>query len=200
MIHAKRARRSAGGASESRDECGGGEPQGERFQRRPTRCYDCFMRGAPDLIVTPRGGSPVLLAVETKVYRPQGEALEVAEAQLKYYMVGHRCHTGLLVTPETLWIYRDTFRDRSPDSIQRVGEFAMADVPMIAHFAEQTPPPPERAFEAVVQRWLEELVREAATVHLPSPLREAVEDHVVPALLDGEVRAAGISFERTGSN
>lgn len=159
------------------------------------------MRSAPDLIVAPRGGSPVLLAVETKADHPAGKALEAAEARLKHYMASHRCHTGLLVTPETLWVYRDTFRDRSPDSIQRVGEFAMTDVPMIAHFAARTPHrPPEREFEAAVQRWLEELTHEATAAHLPSPLREAVEDHVVPALLGGEVRAAGISFERTGSD
>jgi hypothetical protein len=49
----------------------------------------------PDIIVT--GSDGVILVVEAKASLPD---LEVSEEQLKRYMSGMQCPTGLLITPE----------------------------------------------------------------------------------------------------
>ena len=43
--------------------------------------------------------------------------LDRTEAQLKQYMVRMQCPIGMLITPERMWLYRDTYTTRAPDSI-----------------------------------------------------------------------------------
>ena len=63
----------------------------------------------PDIIVTTQEG--VSLVVEAKLTMPN---LERTEEQLKQYMVGMQCPVGLLITPERMWLYRDSYTSRSP--------------------------------------------------------------------------------------
>lgn len=132
----------------------------------------------PDIIVTTPDG--ITLVAEAKVYLPN---LERTEEELKQYMVGMQCPIGLLITPERMWIYRDSYTTRSPQSVQRVGEFNVRPL-------WRQPPPSEAAgFEVFVQRWLEDLASEPAG-QAPKELRVALQDYVLPALADGDVRAA----------
>lgn len=132
----------------------------------------------PDILITTPDG--VSLVVEVKVTRPN---LEFAEEQLKQYMFGMQCPVGLLITPERLWLYRDSYTSRSPQSVQRVGEFNVESL------WKQPPPSQEAPFEIFVQRWLEDLARQPIK-ELPNPLREALREYVLPAVTNGEVRAA----------
>jgi hypothetical protein len=132
----------------------------------------------PDiLIITPDG---ITLVVEAKVTLPN---LEGVEEDLKQYMVGMQCPTGLLITPKRMWLYRDSYTTLSPQSVQRVGEFSLT------RLWDQPPPLQGSQFEMFVQRWLEDLPKQPAK-EVPDELREALRDYVLPAVTNGEVRAA----------
>lgn len=146
----------------------------------------------PDIIVASRDGTRVALVVEVKL--AIGD-LAAAEYHIKRYMVRNRCPTGMIITPEAARIYRDTFTGHDEESIERISEFPMEGV-LHAEMASSIgtiPEPQRRAFqmEDAVQAWLEGLTGGSSVAALPGGLREAVEEHVVPALEQGEVRAAG---------
>ena len=131
----------------------------------------------PDIIVTTPDG--VSLVVEAKVTLPN---LERTEEGLKQYMVGMQCPVGLLITPERMWLYRDSYTSRSPESVEFVGEFNLESL-------WQQPPQSQRAFEMFVQQWLENLAGQLNS-ELPNPLREALGEDVLPAVTSGDVPAA----------
>ena len=132
----------------------------------------------PDIIITTPDG--IILVIEAKVYVSN---LERTEEDLKQYMFGMQCPVGLLITPERMWLYRDSYTTRSPQSVQRVGEFDPKPL-------WQQPPPSEgAAFEMFVQQWLEDLGK-LPDRDLPNELREAIREYVLPAVTAGDVRAA----------
>jgi hypothetical protein len=132
----------------------------------------------PDIIVT--GPDGVVLVVEAKASLPN---LDLSEEQLKRYMSGMQCPTGVLITPERIWIYRDLYTTRTPQSIQRIGEFDTKGL------WQQPPPAEETLFEVFVQQWLERLAQQP-TQELPASIRGTFREYVVPAIANGEVRAA----------
>jgi len=132
----------------------------------------------PDIVVT--GPDGVMLAVEAKSSLPN---LQRSEEQLKQYMISMQCPTGVLITPTRMWVYRDLYTTRSPESIQRIGEFDTKDL------WRQPPPAAPTLFETFVQQWLEHLAQQP-TQHLPADIREALQLYVVPAIMNGDVRAA----------
>ncbi len=129
------------------------------------------------LITTPDG---IELVVEAEVSLPN---LERTEEELKKYMVGMNCPLGLLITPERMWLYRDFYTSRTPESVQRIGEFDLKSM-------WQYPPPSQGLqFEIFVQQWLE-LLAYQPTQDLPSDLRQVIQKYLLPAVRSGEVRAA----------
>jgi|HubBroStandDraft_5_1064220.scaffolds.fasta_scaffold596304_1 hypothetical protein len=153
----------------------------------------------PDILVSERDGFHDALAVEVK-----SSALEqpAAERQLKRYMVGMSCPVGLVVTPDRLWVYRETYRTRKEDSIEPVGDFPATGLfgPDIEGTARANAAPSRGAVLAdVVQAWLETLKEPSATSSLSPDLRDVLEVYVVPALLEGQVYAGLPRFRQTGS-
>ena len=134
----------------------------------------------PDILVTTPGEPQVTLVVEAKTHVPD---LEHVEAGLKQYMVGMQCPVGVLITPEHLWLYRDFYTSRAPDSVRRVGDYDLTTV------WRQLPPAQESQFEAFVQNWLEDLAR-APLSRLPKDLRDALREYIIPAIAGGDIRAA----------
>jgi hypothetical protein len=57
----------------------------------------------PDIIVTTVDG--ISLVAEAKLALPN---FEHTEEDLKKYMVGMQCPVGLLITPDRMWLYRDS--------------------------------------------------------------------------------------------
>ncbi len=132
----------------------------------------------PDIIITTPDG--ISLVAEAKVTLPN---LKRTEEDLKQYMVGMQCPIGLLITPERMWLYRDSYTTRSSQSVQRVGVFVLRPL-------WRRPPPSQGApFEIFVQQWLEDLANQP-TKELPDGLREALREYVLPAVTSGDVRAA----------
>src|SRR6266446_4728738 len=132
----------------------------------------------PDIIITTPDG--ISLVAEAKVTLPN---LKRTEEDLKQYMVRMQCPIGMLITPERMWLYRDSYTTRAPDSIQQVGEYNIKSL-------WREPPPTEGTlFEVFVQRRLEDLAKTPAQ-GLPGDLREALRQYILPAIATGDVRAA----------
>ncbi len=117
----------------------------------------------PDILIISLDEPRVTFVIETKVHL---QHFDQTEAELKRYMVGMQCPLGMLITPERMWLYRDSYTTRAPDSIQRVGEFN------ITSLWREPPPFQETRFEAFVQRRLEEPAK-APAQDLPTDLRDA---------------------------
>ncbi|MBZ5610689.1 MAG: hypothetical protein LAP38_20695 [Acidobacteriia bacterium] len=134
----------------------------------------------PDILVTSPDEPGVTLVIEAKVHLPN---LDRTEAELKRYMVRMQCPIGMLITPERMWLYRDTYATRLPDSIRRVGEYD------IKSLWREPPPTQGTQFEAFVQRRLEDLAK-TPVEELPGDLRDALREYILPAIVAGDVRAA----------
>lgn len=132
----------------------------------------------PDILITTPDG--ITLVCEVKVALPN---LERTEEQLKQYMVQMQCPIGLLITPERMWLYRDFYTTRSPQSVQRVGEFNVKTL------WQQAPPWQREPFEMFVQQWLEGLTKQPAG-EVPEDLRDVLREYILPAVTGGDVRAA----------
>jgi hypothetical protein len=130
----------------------------------------------PDILVTGQDGIGVILVVETKTILTN---LQHTEEALKLYMIQMSCPIGLLITPEQIWLYRDSYTSRLPQSIQRIGVFNAKPL------WREPVPTLGAPFEQFVQRWLEGLSKQPAR-ELPKELRE----YVLPAVATGDIRAA----------
>jgi hypothetical protein len=154
-----------------------------------TARYNADVSFEPDILVVDRASSRTLIVIQAKLDMADRAA---AEGQLKRYMTAARSPLGILATPGRVWIYSDRERTAEPDSVAFVGEYDLADV-ADRPVSEQSS---DRAlaaarFETALQDWIERLNSEAYRKRLPKDLRDVVDEYIVPALLTGEVRAAG---------
>ena len=100
---------------------------------------------------------------------------------MKAYMSAARCSVGMLVAPGRLIILRDTFSDLSPGSVRVVGDFKVAG--FLEDFSTE-------GRERAVQAWLRRF-KETGNFGMSDPaLVAALRENVLPALEEGEVRAA----------
>ena len=137
------------------------------------------MSFTPDLLVaTPDGGSYALV-VEVK----KGEVSPGALEQLKRYMISMRCPVALVVTSQSIELFRDSYTDFTPEAIVSVGRYATPQALAASSVDDAV------VFERAVQTWIEQLRRPGHRVQLAPDLRQAVEEYVLPALADSEVAA-----------
>ena len=66
----------------------------------------------PDIVVTETGHHRVNLVVDVKTTLPD---LQQTELGLKKYMYLVQCPTGLLITPDRLWLYQDGYTADHPN-------------------------------------------------------------------------------------
>lgn len=149
----------------------------------------------PDIVVADPHGI-VSLVVETKL---SSSGLDEVASQLARYMFGMRCPMGMLVTPERVRLYRDTYSEPSEHGVERIAEF---DSPLSV--TNRMPPSGEKPdqaarFEHAVQSWLESLGMGVGLEELGAEARRAVEDNVLPLLRTGQVRAGHPRWRRTGT-
>ena len=132
-----------------------------------------------DLLVLAPDRPDVALVAEVKAREVRDPA--AAEQQLKTYMIDRGCPVGLLVTPRLTWIYRDSYRDFSPTSIERVAELRTSDL-----FASPSFEGPE--LERQLFDWLERLAASwTAALPVDDPAKATVVEHLVPAVVEGRV-------------
>lgn len=146
---------------------------------------------APDILVSSPDAHDIALVVEVQL---RDDELGEAEQQLKRYMFGMRCPLGLLVTPERMRVFRDTYTSYGPESVELVGDYPIGGIfeEALARYSEEIDDA-ARAFrlEDAVQAWLERLAVGTGLTSLSPELRRALETYVLPALEQGEIRAAG---------
>jgi hypothetical protein len=156
--------------------------------------YHPDMDFEPDIIVSEEGSPRRRMVVEAKLSLA---SLQQAESILKRYMLGMGVPLGLIVSPKRIVTYRYSFTSFSEDSIKLLGEF---DVPRTL-FPSNADRPPSRdtassseqgfVFQREVQAWLEELASTHVVRDFSPAAREALVEHVLPALVGGVVHAAG---------
>jgi hypothetical protein len=143
------------------------------------------MPAQADIIVSSPDSTEVRLIVEAKLRNPD---MQIAESQLKNFMLLMRCPLGLLISPERLWVYIDRFTSDSEDSIEKLGDFDISDLVKFGSSAVAD----GIAFENAVQSWLENLSANVTRKPPTDPkLREIINHHILPAVETGVVRAAG---------
>lgn len=148
------------------------------------------MSFSPDIIVTGEDTPRILLAAEVKLSRPTNKD---DETRLRIYMLQMRCPIGLLVTPDVIEVFRDTYTEHSENSVKRVASFSSPKAWNNFKAAHQDRPQASLRFEEAVRSWLEEL-GSSPSPHLsefPPQTREALSDYVLPALTQGAVRLTG---------
>jgi hypothetical protein len=152
------------------------------------------MPSAPDIIVTGDDTPRILLVAEAKL---RSTIREEDESQLKSYMLQMRCPVGLLVTPESFEVFRDTYTGHSESSVERVGSFpAPKDWALFRaphHGSEGKDPQLGFRFESAVKYWLEQLGTSPSFYlrEFPQETRDALADYVIPAVAEGIVRSSG---------
>jgi len=147
---------------------------------------------SPDIIVTGEDTPRILLVAEAKL---SSAIREEDESQLKTYMLHMRCPIGLLVTPDAVEVFRDTYTAHSEKSVEHVASFASPktwDVFRVGHHGSREPLL-EFRFEEAVKSWLEQLGTSpsACLNESPKETRVALADYILPALTQGVVRSAG---------
>ena len=140
----------------------------------------------PDIVVaSPHGGS-VHLIVEVKLRLHDSHAVE---RQVKQIMVRMRSPAGLLVTLNSIRIFRDTFKDYTEDSVIEVGTVQTESIPELESFAKGLKNDPIE-FEDAVRSWLE-VLRYRLMQGYGRGSDGIFAEHVMPALGLGEIRSAG---------
>jgi hypothetical protein len=138
-----------------------------------------------DIVVVAREVPDVRLVAEVKHAITD---LGGAEASLRRYMLDRRYSVGLLVTPERTRIYRDTFADFTPQSVELVGDYATNDV-----LNTDAVPTDEHDLQDAVREWLDRLAS-AWPSALPrtDAVRSPVLQYVVPEVADGRVSSGSL--------
>jgi hypothetical protein len=139
----------------------------------------------PDLLVLARELPEVELVVEVKVGAFDREA---SERQLKRYMVARNCPLGLLVTPSTTSLLRDSYEGHGEDSISTVGEYATSDLMDLDEV-----PGSERELEDQVFTWLERMAASGIARRSRGTARDDVSRYLLPAVVEGRVYAEASS-------
>jgi hypothetical protein len=145
---------------------------------------------SPDIIVTGEDTPRILLAAEVKLSRP---IRKEDESRLKTYMLQMRCPIGLLITPDVIEVFRDTYTAHSENSVEQVASFPSPEAWQNFKASHQDEPHAGLRFEETVRFWLERLGT-SPSPHLsefPPQTREALSDYVLPALTQGAVRSTG---------
>lgn len=135
----------------------------------------------PDIIVTQSDSCLPLLIAEVKLR----EDLPGSESQLKKYMWEMSCPVGLLVFPRRFFVYRNQYTGYSEDSVLRIGPFSTPDYLQTFEHTRS-----ESVFQGAVQQWLETIRVSIGSEDASPGTREALSEHVIPSLINGEVHAA----------
>lgn len=159
--------------------------------RRSLQCYAGHVAVWPDIVVTKPDSPEVLLAIEVKAGIV---GKQVAEAQIKDYMVHQSCPVGMLVTSDDTLFFRNPYIGYEADTVQKIGECRTNE---LLGATPDKAAPTESSLLLRVEQWLENLP--AGSRRWPTSALEAIESLVLPAVTGRIIRAAGPRWRRTGS-
>lgn len=142
------------------------------------------MASTPDVIVT-ADYSPATIVLVAEAKEETGNLDEVA-VSLKHYMLQMSCPVGIILTPQTLRIYKNRFLGRAEDSIQLVGDFPSGELFKLRQPAAEV----ESALKSTLVQWLDELAN-TGQVRVSDPrLKSAIGEYILPAVSGGFVSIA----------
>lgn len=107
-----------------------------------------------DVVVCDPDGVSLELIAEVKEC-PVNDS-QVASEELRQVMLWTNCHNGLLVTPDLVYVYRDSFEGSTPDAIRLVGSPLRTDA-VIGQFAANRNLNQHANLKSAVVSWLEAL-------------------------------------------
>jgi hypothetical protein len=149
------------------------------------RVYTNCVSFRPDILVV----SPDELTTHLLVEVGSSVADPNRETSLKHQMIRMGAPTGLLVTPDWVTVFRDSFKSYAEDSIARVDQVSTGEIEDLQRFVGRQSTS-EAEFEDAVQNWLDQLKYRLERGYLRgSDLK--FREHLLPALELGEIRATG---------
>jgi hypothetical protein len=140
----------------------------------------------PDIVVTGPDTPRVLVAVEAKADEAQFQRVA---REIRQYLFRMSSPVGLVVFPERLWVFHNTYTGTDESAIEQLGPYDLPNI--LWENAGVGPQVKGRQFEAAVQAWLEHLAKTHDINNASPDLHSALETYVFPALNLGIVRAAG---------
>ncbi len=147
------------------------------------------MVAGPDIIIRERDTPEVLLAIEVNAGALDTDA---SATPLKAYMVRRQCPAGIFVTAEEALFLRNWYTSYEVDSVQPIASCTTTE--LLGIRAEGIS---EAMLLELVENWLENLGASSAR-SFPSAAREAIEWHIVPAVIEGVVQATGPKLRPAG--
>lgn len=157
----------------------------------------------PDIIVQSRNGPEIYLAGEIKSSLNK-KNVQAASRQLREYMVGMNCSTGFLISPIRLVLFRDNFYLQGIESIEQIADLNLAGTFLqferISRTHSSITQVKEREFHKSVFAWLDTLLEDQCGMAASSDLNKYLRDYIIPALEQGELRAAKPAIEILGSD
>ncbi len=147
----------------------------------------------PDILVASEFGTDLLMIVEVKL-RMRPSAVERFASPLKRYMASMNVETGVLISPQVMAIFVESYRGEGADSILKVAECTMDMVFPDFQYGTKLSSAQERkrayAFERRVHRWLERLVEEPNVHADQGDVHRLIGEYLLPNLKSGTVRPA----------
>jgi hypothetical protein len=140
----------------------------------------------PDIVVTGTDTPKVLVAVEAKTEETD---FRRAATEVREYLFRMSSPVGLLVFPQRLWIFRNTYSGADEKAVEQLGPYELPDA--VWKNAGVDPQSKGYHFEASVQALLEHLAATHEIQNASPQLVSALETYVLPSLSFGIVRAAG---------
>jgi hypothetical protein len=146
------------------------------------------MAFVPDIVVTGPDTPHVLVAVEAKTEAGEAQFQRVAR-EIRQYLFRMSSPVGLVVFPERLWVFHNTYAGTDESAIEQLGPYDLPNI--LWENAGVAPQVKGLQFEAAVQTWLEHLAKTHNIENASPDLNSALETYLFPALNLGIVRAAG---------
>ena len=149
------------------------------FNRAPRRSYRA------DVVVYDPEESRVEVIVEVK--QRLTEAPTDASRELREAMLWVGCHHGILVTPDEMYVWRDTFDDDTVDAIRQDHPEPLPTPAVLGRFAAGKHLRDARVLELAVAEWLEALSKNWYET-LPAEYIEAFLPEFVGSVAEGKIR------------
>jgi hypothetical protein len=140
----------------------------------------------PDIVVTGADSPRVLVAVEAKTDETQFDRFA---REISQYLWRMSSPVGLLIFPEHLWVFYNTYSGVDEKAIKQLGPYELPQI--VWRDAGVSPRVEGQRFEPLVQKLLEHLAATQDASSISKDLHSALETHVFPALNSGVIRAAG---------
>lgn len=147
----------------------------------------------PDIIVKESDSNEISIVFEAKLFLEDKRSEDAAAGQLREYMSAMNIPVGVLVSPNRLIVFSDSYNGTGADSIEKVGEVSLGSQFSSYAFVPRLPPGVAMkrsfAFEKAFQSWIEEIAISRDLSEYHEELRSILSKYILPYIETGTVRA-----------